>query len=180
MYTCVRTFQLLAFIIISALLYRSFNIRLQILQPRILTCTSPVPHIRTISFDCDRVRTYLCFFSAWSAVFFCISSIEPCPSWRSAATASSLSLASSGFQCPLPSFCFCNASSLCFSLCAACSGLSISESVPMLHAHVIHCRWGKHTAVALLQSPNTRGRERPRRHRSHRPSGNESRGSVKE
>ena len=47
-------------------------------------------------------------------------------------TASSLLLASSGFQCPFPSFCFCNWSCLCLSLCSAVSGLSTRGDISSL------------------------------------------------
>jgi hypothetical protein len=47
-------------------------------------------------------------------------------------TASSLLVANSGFQCPFPSFCFCNWSCLCLSLCSAVSGLSTGGDISSL------------------------------------------------
>ena len=72
--------------------------------------------------------TYLCLSSACFAVFSCNSLIPfsewSLCSWWSAATASSEEDASSGFQCPLPSFCFFNWSCLCFSYSDPRSGWS--------------------------------------------------------
>lgn len=55
-------------------------------------------------------------------------------------TASSLSLANSGFQWPFPSFCFFNWSCLCFSFCSARSGLSGASAVSN-HLE-IYAGWG--------------------------------------
>jgi len=118
----------------------------------------PCLHRISIHRSSLRRRTYLCFFSACAAVFFC-SSFRPSSLWslcvcRSAATASSLSLASldkgrlakvlfwegifyphcpySGFQWPFPSLDFASESCLCFSLFAACSGSSVPHQLPLI------------------------------------------------